>query len=115
MPASPKLVQFFLHVLRARRWIAGVFLILTAAGIYGSLQVPDDPAIEGLIVPGDPVARATFEFERLFPEGAQALLMLESRDPLSLAALRAADQLEHDLAKIPQVEAHSLLDLYRRG
>ncbi|MHB8478724.1 MAG: MMPL family transporter, partial [Steroidobacteraceae bacterium] len=115
MPASPKAVQIFLRVLHARRWIAGVFLILAAAGIYGALRVPDDPAIEGLIVAGDPVARATFEFERLFPEGEQALLMLEARDPLSLEALRAADKLELELARIPQVEAHSLLDLYRRG
>ena len=41
--------------------------------------------------------------------------MLETPDPLSLDALRAADELEHELAKIPHVEAHSLLDLYRRG
>ena len=81
VPASPKVVQFFLSVLRARRWIAGAFLILTAAGIYGALQVPDDPAIERLIVAGDPVARATSEFDRLFPEGDQALIMLESPDP----------------------------------
>ncbi len=115
MPASPKAVQIFLRVLHARRWIAGVFLIFAAAGIYGALRVPDDPAIEGLIVAGDPVARATFEFERLFPEGEQALLMLEAPDPLSIDALRAADKLELELARIPQVEAHSLLDLYRRG
>ena len=115
MPASPKVIQFFLLVLQARRPIAGVFLLLAAAGIYGALRVPDDPAIEGLIVAGDPVAQATFEFERLFPEGEQALLMLEAPDPLSLAALQAADRLERELAKIPQVEAHSLLDLYRRA
>ena len=115
MPASPRVVQFFVRVLRTRGLIAGAFLLLAAAGIYGAMRVPDDPAIEGLIVPGDPVARATFDFERLFPEGEQALLMLESPDPLSLAALRAADRLEHDLAKIPEVEAHSLLDLYRRA
>jgi uncharacterized protein len=102
-------------VLRARVWIAAVFLILAAAGIYGATQVPDDPAIERLIVAGDPVARATFEFDRLFPEGEQALIMLEARDPLGLAALRAADRLEHTLAGIAKVEAHSLLDLYRRG
>ncbi len=41
--------------------------------------------------------------------------MLETPDPLSLEAMRAADKLEHELARIPQVEAHSLLDLYRRG
>jgi predicted RND superfamily exporter protein len=115
LPVSPKVVQVFLHVLRVRGWIAGAFLILAAAGIYGALRVPDDPSIERLIVPGDPIARATADFERLFPEGEQALLMLEARDPLSRDALRAADRLEHELARIPQVEAHSLLDLYRRA
>jgi uncharacterized protein len=115
VPASPTVVQIFLHVLRARGWIAGAFLILAAAGIYGAMRVPDDPAIERLIVAGDPVARATADFDRLFPEGEQALIMLEAADPLSPAALRAADQLEHELAKIPHVEAHSLLDLYRRS
>jgi predicted RND superfamily exporter protein len=115
VPASPKVVQVFLRVLRARRSITGVFLILAAAGIYGALRVPNDPAIERLIVAGDPVARATADFDRLFPEGEQALIMLEAPDPLGLAALRAADQLEHELAKIPHLEAHSLLDLYRRG
>jgi predicted RND superfamily exporter protein len=114
VPASPKVVQLFVHVLRARAWIAGAFLVLAAAGIYGALRVPNDPAIERLVVAGDPVARATLEFDRLFPEGEQALIMLEAPDPLSLAALRAADGLEHELAKIPHVEAHSLIDLYRR-
>src|SRR5271156_1456915 len=114
VPASPKVVQVFLRVLRARRWIAGVFLILAAAGIYGALQVPDDPAIERLIVAGDPVARATSDFDRLFPEGDQALIMLEAPDPLSLGALRTVDRLEHQLAGTAHVEAHSLLDLYRR-
>lgn len=115
VPASPKIVQIFLRVLRARSWIAGAFLILAAAGIYGALRVPNDPAIDRLIVAGDPVARATADFDRLFPEGEQALIMLEAPDPLSLAALRAADRLEHELAKVPNVEAHSLLDLYRRA
>src|ERR1700729_4267406 len=115
VPASPKIVQLFLHVLRARSWIAAAFLVLTAAGIYGALRVPDDPAIDTLIVPGDPVARDTVQFDHLFPEGEQALLMLESPDPLSLASLRAADRLEHALAAIAQVQPHSLLDLYRHG
>src|SRR5580700_10134565 len=115
VPASAKVVQYFVSILRARSWIAGLFLVLTVAGIYGALQVPDDPAIERLIVAGDPVARATSEFDRLFPEGDQALIMLEAPDPLGLEPLRAADRLEQGLAKIPQVEAHSFLDLYRRG
>ena len=112
--ASPVLVQAFLKILRVRGWIVAAFLMATAAGIYGALRVPDDPAIEGLIVPGDPVARATFDFERVFPEGEQALLMLEAPDPLSLEALRATDRLERQLAKIPHVEPRSFLDLFRR-
>jgi predicted RND superfamily exporter protein len=115
VPASPKVVQLFLHVLRARAWIAGAFLLLAAAGIYGALRVPDDPAIDRLIVANDPVALATRDFDRLFPEGEQALIMLETPDPLSLATLRAADGLERELAKIPHVQAHSLLDFDRRA
>ena len=49
VPASPKVVQVFRRVLGARSWIAGAFLILAAAGIYGALRVPNDPAIETLI------------------------------------------------------------------
>jgi len=115
VPASARVVDFFMQLLRLRGWIAGVFLALTAAGLYGAMQVPDDPAIERLIVAGDPVARATADFDRLFPEGEQALIMLEAPDPLGLAALRAADRLERELAKIPHIQVHSLLDIYRRG
>ena len=115
VPAAPKAVQIFLHVLRARGWIAGAFVVLAAAGIYGALQVPNDPSTERLIVASDPVALATRDFDRIFPEGVQALIMLETPEPLGLTALRAADRLEQELARIPQVEAHSLLDLYRRA
>jgi predicted RND superfamily exporter protein len=115
VPASPKLVGVFLRILGARVPIAVAFFLLGGLGVYAALRIPDDPAIERLIVPGDPLARATLEFERLFPEGEQALVSLESRDPLGVDALRAADALEHTLAAIPQVEAHSLLDFYRHG
>jgi uncharacterized protein len=107
--------QIFLGVLRARLWIAGAFLILTIAGVYGATRIPTDSAIDRLIVPGDPVVKATTEFERVFPEGDQALIMLEAPDPLSPTALRAADHLEHELAKIPHVEAHSLINLFSHG
>jgi hypothetical protein len=115
VPASPKVIQVFLHILRWRRWIVAAFVILTAAGIYGATRVPVDSAIDRLVVSGDPVARATIDFERVFPEGEQALVMLESADPLSPSSLRAASRVESDLAKIPHVEAHSLLTLYRHG
>lgn len=111
MLISPRLVTFFLHVLDARRWIVAVFSILTLAGIYGASRIPTDPAIERLVVTGDPVTQATLEFERVFPEGEQALLMLEAEDPFSPDALQSADRLERELNKIPNVAAHSLLTL----
>jgi len=81
VPASPKVVQLFLRVLRARAWIAGGFLVLAAAGIYGALRVPNDPAIERLVVAGDPVARATLEFDRLFPEASRRSSCSKRRIP----------------------------------
>src|ERR1700730_12820208 len=111
---SAKLVRFFLQVLRARGYIATAFLLLTVAGIYGATRVPNDSAIERLVIPGDPVARATRDFERVFPEGTQALIMLETPDPLSLTALQAALQLERQLGALAHVEAHSLFALFPR-
>ena len=114
MPISPKLLSIFLRVLQARRWIVAAFSILALAGIYGAARIPADPAIERLVVAGDPMAQATLDFERVFPEGDQALLMLEAPDPFNPDALQSADRLERELNKIPHVAAHSLLTLHRR-
>ena len=111
MLISPRLVAIFLGVLHARRWIVAVFAILALAGIYGATRIPTDSAIERLVVAGDPVAQATLEFERVFPEGDQALLMLEAPDPYGPDALQGADRLEQELNKIPNVTAHSILTL----
>jgi predicted RND superfamily exporter protein len=115
MFVSPWLQQLFTRVLRARQVIVGVFALLTLAGLYGALQIPTDTSIDRLIVPSDPVAQATREFERAFPEGEEALIVLEAPDPLSPAALQGADQLERELDAIPKIEAHSLLTLYFRS
>jgi predicted RND superfamily exporter protein len=114
MFVSPRLLQLFLRVLRARHLILGLFALLTIAGIYGALRIPTDSSIDRLIVSSDPVAQATREFERVFPEGDQALIVLEAPDPLSPAVLQGVDQLERQLNQIPKVAAHSLLTLYFR-
>jgi uncharacterized protein len=112
-PASSRALRVFTRVLQLRGGIALAFLCLTIAGAFGALRVPDDLAIEHLMVRGDTIARATRDFERLFPTGQQALLVLEAPDPLSPAVLGAADSLESALARIPGVAPHSLLTLYR--
>jgi uncharacterized protein len=115
MFVSPRLLQLFLRVLRARHLILGLFALLTIAGIYGALRIPTDSSIDRLIVSSDPVAQATRDFERVFPEGEQALIVLEAPDPLSPAVLQGVDQLERQLDQIPKVAAHSLLTLYFRS
>ena len=115
VPAAPALVQVFLRVLNARGWIAGGFLLLAGAGFYGATQVPTDSAIDRLVVADDPDSRAAHDFERLFPEGEHALLMLEAADPLGPAALRAADELERKLSQLPHIEAHSILTFFRHA
>ncbi len=115
VPASDRIRNLFARILRLRGWIVGVSVVLTAAGIYGSTRIPNDSAISRLVVAGDSTAVATAEFDRIFPEGDQALLMLESEDPLSARSLQAAHRLEGDLAKQPELKTHSLLDLYWHG
>ncbi len=115
LPASPKMLRIFLRLLRLRRTIVVAFALLTAAGIYGALHIPNDPSIERLVVAGDPTAQATVDFEKVFPEGDQALIMLESQDPLSATSVSVASTVESQLAKIPHVQAQSLLTLYRRA
>src|SRR5277367_1303553 len=109
---SPNILRLFLRVLKARIAIIGIFAVLTAAGIYGALQISTDTTIDRLIVAGDPVAQATLEFEKVFPEAEHALIMLESPDPYDPAALQGAYQLEHELDAIAHVQAHSILTLF---
>jgi len=81
MFVSPRLLQLFLRVLRARHVIVGIFALLTLAGVYGALRIPTDTSINRLIVAADPVAQATREFELIYPQGEEALIVLEARTP----------------------------------
>lgn len=109
-PGAGAAVRFFLGVLNARLWIVAAFALAAAAGVFGALHVPDDAAIDSLVVPSDPVARATREFERVFPEGEQALLLLDARaDARSKEMARArAAELASRIAAIPGVVAQPL-------
>ncbi|HEY1900328.1 MAG TPA: MMPL family transporter [Steroidobacteraceae bacterium] len=113
VPAAPAVVRFFTRVLAARRTILIVCVLLGALGVYGATRIPDDNAIGTLMVTDDPNTKATAAFEKIFPEGDHALLMLETADPLSGPALRGADLLEQNLRRIAGVEPESLLSIYR--
>jgi hypothetical protein len=103
----------FARVLAARHVILMVFVVLGGFGIYGATRIPDDNAIGSLSVANDPDAQATIAFQKMFPEGSHALLMLETPDPLGLTALQGAARLEQTLARIAGVDPQSLLTIYR--
>lgn len=113
LAASPALARFFLHLGRHRLWILAVYALLAALGVAGAMRVPADPSIDRLMVASNPLAQATRRFDRIFPEGTQALLMLEAGDPFAPAAINAVRQLEPQLDAIPGVQAHSVLTIYR--
>ena len=105
-PGTGAAVRFFLAVLKARFWIVAAFALATAAGVFGAMHVPEDAAIDSLVVPSDPVARATRAFERVFPDGEQALLLLDARS--NEGARSEATKLASRLAAIPGVKAQAL-------
>ena len=113
VPALPKGARFFHRLLRLRGATVALFLVLGALGVWGATRISDDNAIGSLLVADDPDARASTEFEKLFPEGDHALLMLEAADPLSPASLQGTERLEHALAAVPGVQPQSVLTIWR--
>jgi len=113
VPALSAGARFFHRLLRLRGAIVVLFVVLGALGAWGASRIPDDNTIGSLMVADDPDARATAQFEKLFPEGDHALLMLESSDPLSAASLQGVDHLEHALGAIAGVHPQSVLTIWR--
>ncbi len=113
VPAMPPGASFFHRLLRLRGVIVILFVALGALGAWGATRIADDNAIGSLLVADDPDARATAQFEKLFPEGDHALLMLESSDPLGSASLQGTDRLEQALAAIAGVHTQSVLTIWR--
>ena len=54
-PAGSRTFRCFVRILQIRGWIVAAFVVLTLAGIYGTTRVPNDPAIDRLVVSGDPI------------------------------------------------------------
>ena len=98
---------------RASRWIAAVlrarFAVLALYGLLVpvaalvALRIPNEGAIERLIVPGDPDYVATRAFQRIFPEPPLVLLVFEAHDPWSADALARVQRAREALAAIPHV------------
>jgi hypothetical protein len=106
--------RFFAAIIHRRWWIVAIYAALTPLAIWWALSVPNDSAIERLIVATDPDYQRTQEFHRHFPEGKHALLLFQSDDPFRPDRLLALADLEQRLAGLEKLQAFSVVSTWLR-
>jgi uncharacterized protein len=104
----------FRVILARRGWILAAYLVILPAGILAAAGVAGDNSIASLIVESDPDYRDTRAFQRIFPEGKPAVLMVAAPDPFDPGVLAKVADLERSLAGVPGVTPLSALTLYDR-
>src|SRR4051812_8033927 len=90
-------------LMRHRTIILVVYALLLPAAVFVVTRIPTEGAIERLIVPSDPDYAATRAFQSIFPEAQLVLLVFESEDPWSPAALARVDRARGAIARVPHV------------
>ena len=107
MGTAPRLEGLF------RRIVAYALLLPAAAWL--ATRIPSEGAIDRLIVASDPDFVATRAFQKVFPEGQIALVLLEADDPWRPGVLSELAGMEKALAGVPGVTAVSAQDVFRRA
>src|SRR5262245_14397691 len=111
---SPALVRLFRVVVARRLWFVALYALLVPVAIRQALDVPGDNSIDRLVVESDADYRDNQEFQRLFPEREQVILLAEAPDPFEPVVLARVEAIEKALAAIPRVRPFSALALYGR-
>jgi predicted RND superfamily exporter protein len=114
-PRASLLDRFFRSVIRQRWLVFGLTMAFLVPAIYFALKVDQDNSIDRLIVQSDPDAVNARAFEKVFGAGEYVVLLAEAHDPFAPNVLKTIDDLEARLRKIPNVEASSVVDIYRRA
>jgi hypothetical protein len=102
-------------VLRRWRWVLAIYAVLVPLAVYMTTKIPNQGAIDRLIVPSDPDFAATRAFEHIFPEPQLVLVVIEQPDPWAPAALVEIDRAKAAIAGVPHVGAYTMLDGIRRS
>jgi len=111
---SPALIRLFRAVVARRVWFVVLYALLVPLAIRQALEVPGDNSIERLVVQSDPDYRDNRQFQRLFPEREQVILLAEAPDPFAPAVLARFEAIEARLAAVPRVHPYSALTLFGR-
>ncbi len=104
----------FRWVVARRWWVIALYAVLVPLGVFLSLRVPTDSAIDRLIVASDPDFIATRAYQKVFPDPQSGLLAVECDDPFAPEVLRQTAALETAVAAVPGVHPYSLVSLYPR-
>jgi predicted RND superfamily exporter protein len=111
---SPALIRLFRVIVARRLWFVVLYALLVPLAIRQALEVPGDNSIERLVVQSDPDYRDNQQFQRLFPEREQVILLVEAPDPFAPAVLARFEAIEARLAALPRVHPYSALTLFGR-
>ncbi len=115
MAARPRLEGAFQRIVALRLPILLLYALLVPAAIWLALGIPSEGAIDRLVVPSDPDFASTQAFQKIFPEGQLAMLLLEAEDPFGPEVLSEAEAIASELRSIPRVSVFSALGVYRRA
>ena len=113
-PRHPVLEPFFRRIVGLRWVFVAVYALLVPPALWAVLSIPQDSAIERMVVRNDPDYLATRKFQGVFPEPKRAVLVLEAPDPFAPSAIAALERLEAALARVQRVQAVSVLTVSRR-
>jgi predicted RND superfamily exporter protein len=102
-------------VIARRGLVVAFWLALLPVGAWLALQLPSDGAIDRLVVESDPDVVLTRDFQKVFPEGRQVVLLFEpAGDPFAPDAVAQLAAVEDALRRVPQVVPFSALSIFRR-
>jgi predicted RND superfamily exporter protein len=111
---SGALVALFRFIVARRVLVAAAYAVLVPLATLFAARIESDSSIDRLIVQTDPDFRDNQEFQRLFPEGENVVLLAEARDPYTPEALRRVAEIESRLMEVPRVRPISLLSIFDR-
>ena len=116
MAAAPSRLERVFRRIVAMRWpvLAG-FALLVPLGALEASRIRSDGAISSMVVASDPDFEATRAFQRIFPEGQLALLIVEDAEPWRNDVLAMVDAVAAAARRVQGVTVYSPLNVYRQA
>jgi len=111
---APRLDALFARVTRLRWRIVAAYTLLVPGALVLALRVPDDNALERMVVASNPDVAATREFQRLFPETPLGLLVAETPSVFSAEAIAGVRALQSEVDRVKGVTSYSVFTVWER-